>query len=286
MTFDRAWLLIFASLPLAWLAFEWRRTQRKLGLVLKTACFAAILLALAEPRIILQETKVALAVLVDTSASSSAADLERASQLAKTISSAKGRHWMRVVPFARSTRSLSSDEENNFRLTSTAGEAGRATDLEAAVREAIASLPPGMVPRVALITDGRENKGSIARAAWQAQQLGIPIDTFALAGRARPALRLESASLPPFAFTGEQFPIDLVVSSPSAGPAQVELSAEGKPLGQSQVNLVRGENPLRLHASLDIPGALDVAVAIKAGALGEVRFDQAVVLRQPKVLYI
>src|SRR5580704_12215244 len=194
---------------------------------------------------------------------------------------------MRVVPFARSTRDLTpGEEQNNFRLTPTSGEAGRATDLEAAVREAIASLPAGMVPRVALVTDGKENKGSIARAAWQAQQLGIPIDTFALAGHAKPALRLESVSLPSIAFTGEQFPIDVVVSSPSAGPAQVELSAEGKPLGQTQVNLVRGENPLRLHASLNTPGALDIAVAIRAGALGEVRFDQAVALRQPKVLYV
>ena len=234
MTFDRTWVLAIAWLPLAWILFEWRRTARKLGLVLKAACFTAILLALAEPRMILQETKVALAVLVDTSASSSAADLERASQLAQTMSGARGRHWMRVVPFARSTRDLTSGEQqNNSQLTSTSGEAGRATDLEAAVREAIASLPAGMVPRVALISDGKENKGSIARAAWQAQQLGIPIDTFALAGRAEPALRLESVSLPSIAFTGEQFPIDVVVSSPSTGPAQVELSAEGKPLGQT-----------------------------------------------------
>jgi uncharacterized membrane protein/uncharacterized protein YegL len=287
MTFDRAWVLAIAWLPLAWILFEWRRTTRKLGLVLKAACFTAILLALAEPRMILQETKVALAVLVDTSASSSAADLDRASQLAQTMSGARGRHWMRVVPFARSTRDLTPGEQrSNLKLASTSGEAGRATDLEAAVREAIASLPAGMVPRVALITDGKENKGSIARAAWQAQQLGIPIDTFALAGRAKPALRLESVSLPSIAFTGEQFPIDVVVSSPSAGAAQVELSAEGKPLGQTQVNLASGENPLRLHASLNTPGALDIAVAIRAGALGEVHFDQAVVLKQPKVLYV
>src|SRR5690348_9167187 len=137
--------------------FEWRRTARKLGLVLKAACFTAILLALAEPRMILQETKVALAVLVDTSASSSPTDLQRASQLAQTMSSARGRHWIRVVPFARSTRDLTSGEQqNSLKLTSTTGEAGRATDLEAAVREAIASLPSGMVPRVALISDGKE----------------------------------------------------------------------------------------------------------------------------------
>ena len=287
MTFDRTWVLAIAWLPLAWILFEWRRTARKLGLVLKAACFMAILLALAEPRMILQETKVALAVLVDTSASSSAADLQRASQLAQTMSGARGRHWMKVVPFARSTRDLTSNEQQgNLKLTSTTGEAGRATDLEAAVREAIASLPSGMVPRVALISAGRENRGSIARAAWQAQQLGIPIDTFALAGHPEPALRLESVSLPSIAFTGEQFPIDVTVSSPSAGPAQVELSAEGKPLGQTQVNLSRGENPLRLHASLNTPGALDISVSIRAASLGEVHFDQAVTLRKPRVLYI
>ena len=52
------------------------------------------------------------------------------------------------------------------------------------------------------------------------------------------------------------------------------------------MTLSRGDNPLRLHASLNTPGALDISVAIRAGALGEVHFDQAVVLRQPKVLYI
>jgi Ca-activated chloride channel family protein len=287
MTFDRAWVLALAWLPLAWMVFEWRRTQRKAALVLKSLCFASILLALAQPRFSVDETKVAVAVLVDTSASATPADLERASQLAHSMSGAKGRNWLRVVPFARSTRALNPNEEqNNWRLTPTAGEAGRATDLEAAVREAIASLPAGMVPRVALITDGKENKGSIARASWQAQQLGIPIDTFALAGRAKPALRLESISLPSLAFTGEQFPIDVVVSSPSAGPAQVELSAEGKPLGQSQVNLDAGSNSLRLHASVNTPGALDLSVAIRSTAAGEIRFDQAMVVRQPKVLYV
>ena len=50
---------MLAWLPLAWMVFEWRRTSRKLGLTLKALSLAAILLALAEPRMILQETKVA-----------------------------------------------------------------------------------------------------------------------------------------------------------------------------------------------------------------------------------
>lgn len=290
MTFDREWVLAIAWLPIAWAIFEWRRTQRHLALLLKAISFVAVLVALAEPHLATTETKVALAVLVDTSASVSAGDLDRASQLAAAINDEKGRHWVRVIPFARSTRALDTTEGKPWKLRLTAGESGRATDLEAAVREAVASLPAGMVPRVALISDGKENKGSIARAAWQAQQLGIAIDTFALKGRPKPALRLESISLPSLAFTGEQFPIDLMVSAPKAETAEVEMAAEGHALGKTTVSLQAGENPVRLHAALNTPGALDLSIAIRGSignpGEGEVRYDQAVMLRRPKILYV
>ena len=287
MTFDRAWVLAVAWLPLAWMIFEWRRTSRRSALVLKALSLAAILVALAEPRLKVSETRVALAVLVDTSDSVSPGDLERASQLAGAIAGERGRHWMRVIPFARSTRTLDRNEgDKPWHLRQTAGEAGRATDLEAAIREAAAELPAGLVPRIALISDGRQNRGSVARAAWQAQQLGIPIDTWAMQGKPAPALYLESISVPRIAFTGEQFPIDAVVSTPSAGPVEVELTAEGRTLGKTQIALAAGENPIRLHASLNTPGALDLAVALRAQGSGEVRFDQAVMLRRPQVLYV
>jgi len=286
MTFDRSWVLALAWLPLAWAACEWSRTRRRLALALKALTLASILLALAQPKLAVQETKVALAVLVDTSASVSPADLQKASQLARTMQAAQGRHWMRVVPFARSTRDLDRAEAQQWTLRQTAGEAGRATDLEAAVREAVASLPSGLVPRVALISDGKENKGSIARAAWQAQQLSIPIDTFPLPGRPRPALRLESVSLPSIAFTGEQFPIDLVVSAPQASPAQIELAAEGRTLGKMQASLQAGSNPVRLHTSLNTPGALDLSIGVHSDNGGDIRFEQTVTMRRPKVLYI
>jgi uncharacterized membrane protein len=287
MSFDRAWVLFIAWIPLAWMVMEWRRTARHSALALKAVSLAAILVALAEPRLATHETKVAVAVLVDTSASVSANDLDKASQLARQMSGQRGRNWMEVIPFARTTRSLKrSESQSDWKLEPSSGDSGRATDIESAVGAAAASLPSGLVPRMALITDGLENKGSLARAAWQAQQLGIPIDTFAMSGRPQPALRLESVSAPSVAFTGEQFPIDVVVSAPSAVPAEIELSADGKPLGKTQVQLASGINPVRLHASLNTAGALDVAIAVRAGSLGEVHFDQAVRLRRPKLLYV
>jgi uncharacterized membrane protein len=43
---------------------------------------------------------------------------------------------------------------------------------------------------------------------------------------------------------------------------------------------------VRIHANLNTPGALDLSVTIRSGSAGEVHFDQAVMLRRPKVLYI
>jgi uncharacterized protein with von Willebrand factor type A (vWA) domain len=287
MMFERAWVLIFLLLPLGWMVYEMRRTRRTLALLLKTIAFLAVVLAIAEPKLTIPETKMAVAILVDTSASVSAQDLTHASALAAAIEKARGRHWIRVLPFARSVRDLAPEENRNgWQFKQTSAEAGRATNLEAAIREAVTSLPSGMVPRLVLISDGKENAGSITRATWQAQHLGIPIDTIPLEGRAQPNLRLESVSIPTLAFTGEQFPIDLNVSSPSAVSGTVQVSAEGKVLGSNRVQLEQGGNQVRVHASLSTAGALNISGVIKADNFGEIRFDRAVTLRRPKVLYI
>ncbi len=287
MSFDRAWVLLFAPVPLIWFALEWRRTGRRLGLSLKALSLLAILLALAEPKLQTWETKVALAVLADTSASMSKADLEKATALVSSIESSKGRHWTRVIPFAGEPRDLRPDEVGKtFQLKSVSGDPARGTDIEAAVRDATGALPAGLAPRIALITDGKENRGSVSRAAWQARQLGIPIDTFAMEGRPRPALRLDHARLPQLVFSGERFAIDLAVESPRATRATVELGAEGKALGRSEVQLEAGSNLVRLNASIASAGAVELAGAVKAEGLGEARFAQSVSLRRPRLLYL
>lgn len=298
MNFGRAWVLAFVWLPLAWGWFESRRptdlrARRRGALALKVATFTLILFALAEPSLEISRTRVALGVLVDTSASVSPADLDRASRLVSSMNDNRGRNFMRVIPFARATRTPESGEaESPWRFRATAGVGGRSTDLEAALREAATSLPADMLPRLVLITDGRENLGSVSRAAWQAQQAGVPIDTFALQGRPEPALRLLSVSLPMNAFTGEPIPIDLNVYSPKPAPVEIELTAESRSLGKSQVQLAEGINPVRLHASLNTPGALDLSIVLRpvagqgSSSASDVHYDQAVMLKRPKLLYV
>ena len=138
MTFERAWVLMFLLLPLGWALFELKQTRRVVALILKALALVAIIVALAEPVLTIPQTKMAVAVLVDTSSSVSSQDLARASALATELEKARGRHWTRVLPFARSVRNPAPEEQKNgWQLKNTAGDAGSATDLEAAIGEAI-----------------------------------------------------------------------------------------------------------------------------------------------------
>ncbi len=287
MSFEHAWVLLLASVPIAWAAWEWQSAGSRTALALKAASMVAIVLALADPRLTFFSTRVAVAILADTSRSVSQADLARASALATEIEKSRGLNWTRVIPFARVTRNPSPKEIGRaWNLQYTAGDAGHGTNLEAAIREAIGTLPEGMVRRVALISDGNENLGSVTRATWQAQQLGVPIDTFALAGTPKPDLRIESVSIPAVVFSGERFPIDVTLSVPQRARATVEITAEAKSLGLSTVDLEPGVNHVRVRTSLTTAGAIDLAGKISGPGLGEARFEHAVSIRRPRVLLI
>jgi len=286
MSFERAWVLLLLVLPLAWMAWDWRRQPRHAHLLLKTAMIVAIILALAEPSLSYRARKVALAVLVDTSASVTDADLARESQLLRQIEQARGSNQVDVIPFARTPRPLTDNEAAGFKVARTVGVDGRGTNLEAPIRQAMASLPAGMLHRIALITDGNENAGAVTRAAWQAGQLGVSIDAIALAGRPQPQLKTEAVGIPMAVFTGERFPVDLTIYSPRATPATVQLTAEGKQIGVHQISLEAGENRVRIRTALNAAGAIDISGKIESPALGESRFENAVAVRRPRVQWI
>ena len=160
MTFERPWLLLLSLLPLAWCIYEWRRHTRHFALITKTAMLLAISLALSGPVLSWHEHNIALAVVADTSASISNDDLAREQNLLKQIDSEKGSNEVDVIPFARVPRDLTPSEKD-FKLAPSTGATANGSNLEAPVRQALASLPSGMLHRVLLISDGNENEGAL-----------------------------------------------------------------------------------------------------------------------------
>ena len=278
------WLLV---LPAIWLVLAWRSGGRPIAQTLEAATVAAIILAFAQPTLNYRDPKMAVAVLADTSASISNTDLHRASKTIEAIQGSRGSNAVTVLPFARKTRPLSATESRTGELATSSGDDSRGTNLETSIREAIASLPAGAVGRIALITDGNENAGSVTRAVWQAQQLGIAIDTFPLPGQNKPELRVESVAAPANVFSGERFPMDLTISAPHPAQAKVEIEAEHRKLGDQPVNLVAGENHIRIRASVNTSGATQLSGRVVGDTkLGQARFEYALTVRRPRVLLV
>src|SRR5215475_6892494 len=127
MSFDSPLLLLLALIPIAWAVWEWRLSSRRHALLLKAGCFVSIALALAGPRLTVYQSKVAVAVLADTSASVSPQDLVTASAIANQVERSRGRHWTRIMPFARNTRFVGRLErdKNGIHLSHTADAPGR-----------------------------------------------------------------------------------------------------------------------------------------------------------------
>src|SRR5580698_5239129 len=125
MSFERAWALLLLVLPVAW---DWRRQPRHTHLLLKAGTIVAVILALSVPSLSYRARKVAVAVLVDTSASVTYADLTRESQLLKQIDETRGSNQVDVIPFARIPRPLTNGEAG-FKLARTTGADGRGTNL-------------------------------------------------------------------------------------------------------------------------------------------------------------
>jgi Mg-chelatase subunit ChlD/uncharacterized membrane protein len=274
-------------LPLGYLAFEWRREGRKFALCLKCLALLAIVVALSEPSMTLPETKTGVVVLVDTSGSIPDNDLSHTDSLLSSMAQSVGRNWMRVIPFAGQPRGLAAEEVRGaWRLQRTASEDSQSTDLESAIREGVSAIPEGRVPRLVLISDGKENEGNSARAVAQAQRLGIPIDTFPLAGRAESDLRLLSIAMPRQAYAAEQLPIDLTVRSPKQTSAVVSISAEGRPLGQNPVELQAGINQVHVRTRINTSGATVIKGTLTTPAGASAQFEQALNLKRAQVLYL
>ena len=275
MSVQSAWPLLL-WLPLAlWCAWEWKRSPRRLGLLLKALALAAVCLALARPRSQIQETYTAVAALSD--ASRSIPDDQRGQQRSflRRARAAAGGHGLRELEFGSFPDRASRDAD-----------VGGSTNLEAAIRDAMSALPPDRVPRLVLLSDGLANAGAVERAVYQAWKRQVPVDTVALEGSPEPSLRVAAVRVPPQAFVGERFPIEFEVESPEAVRASLALRAEGVPIGGQELQLAQGRSAVTVRARIETPGATLVEGLLTADAEGEAHLAGAVSIRRPRALLI
>ncbi|MEM7251965.1 MAG: VWA domain-containing protein, partial [Pseudomonadota bacterium] len=116
------------------------------------------------------------------------------------------------------------------------------TDIESAIRLALAEGPADSAHRIVLVTDGNETRGDSRRAAEEAARLGVPIDHLTPLSVSRPEVQLQQIKVPNEVRDGETYEVRVVINSNLRTTAQLALSRDDRLVANRSVELTIGNN--------------------------------------------
>jgi Ca-activated chloride channel homolog len=144
-------------------------------------------------------------------------------------------------------------------------EVGRdATNLEAALRRAIAELPADAVGRVVLVSDGVQTRGDALAAAAAAVAADVAVDVVVLDQKPVPDVQVVTVRAPPRADEGEPFELRVVTSSGVATDVELRVRRDDGEVRVIRTRIERGEDVLRLRETGSDPGLHRYDVALTA----------------------
>ncbi len=316
-------LVALAVLPfLVWVATrslaDLPRPQRVLGLLLRSLLIACLALALARLARTSDATRVSTVYLVDVSESLTDEALEAAqARVAEAWSARDEDHDLQVVTFARDARRVARDPDaegdapprlrRHAAAADTAAaaegeapggdaEAGRGSNLEAALQLAYGLFPAGHLRRAVLLTDGLQTSGDVLAEASRAAGFGVRVHVMPSRLGAPPEVALRGLELPERIKVGEPFPVRARVFASRPSGARLRLY-QGETLnglgGVQDVELPAGESEIELRSIVRIAGPVTYRATLtpaegvpdRFAANNEVE-TTVVVPGKPRVLYV
>lgn len=134
-------------------------------------------------------------------------------------------------------------------------EVGRdGTDIEAAIRRALAELPSDTAARLVLVSDGVQTRGDALSAAAASVAADVPIDVVPLDQKTFPDVRIVSVRAPSHADEGEPLDFRVVTSSTTPTEVEVRVKRDGELIHTAKVHVSAGEDVLRLREIANEPG--------------------------------
>ena len=289
MTFDRPmFFLLLLALPVVWMWAKRKQRSARVSCVLKSMVYAALVIALADPRVELPVRKVAITMLVDTSASMPRESIQQSENMLREIVKRGFTADIHLITFAGRPQ-LQDVSSNAARIAISENvdpTDGMSTDLEGAIGLALSTFPPEGARRILLVTDGNQNRGDALAAASRAREAGVVIFTEPSGGMSRLPILLTSISAPDGIFSGERFTVSLGLDSPASLPVHLSIRSESHEIAAKSLELRPGGNVVDMDARITESGVKPLEIEAEANGVQQVLFSQAVTVRRPRVLYI
>ncbi|MBV9580473.1 MAG: VWA domain-containing protein [Chloroflexi bacterium] len=250
LSFDRP--LAFALIPVAFavVILVWRASRAYLPsgrrwalLGVRLLAVTLLVCALAVPSLQLPANNLDVAVLLDHSDSISPAQRATEDQWLEQALAQKGvSDQVAVISFAGDAtldQPLSTDSTPPvFPSDETLNTAS--TDIAAAIRLGLASLPSDAARRLVLLTDGDENSEQATQAAALAAAAGVQLDVVPLEQDSTSQALVESLDAPARLRQGESFSVAAQVRSTAQTDATLYLQVDGDLTATQQVQLEPG----------------------------------------------
>jgi uncharacterized membrane protein len=302
LAFVSVWpLWLLAALPLLWwLAWRGRSVLAPAHLAsvaaLRSAALLALILALMQPVWTAPSTQVSVVYALDVSRSVASGFVQSALAFVQRATREAQPAQARYVVFADRARVLDRAEDiAGVGVSVTPSPGGGllyqgATNLEAALDEALLALDPGRVRRVVLFTDGNQTHGDAWQAVERLAAQGVRVFTFPARQRVEADAWIEALQPPAGLRRDQPAEIALRVVSLQRGRARLSLAVNGRSLATREVLLEPGVNAVALPVRVPDQGMVSLSARVQApgDALPDNdRLEQAVwVGPRPRVLFV
>ncbi|TNF28185.1 MAG: VWA domain-containing protein [Deltaproteobacteria bacterium] len=310
------------------------RVQQGLSLLVKSAFVVAVAAALVNPQAVDEEPrKSATVYVVDVSDSIPDAVLAKAHEAVEATWRGKGDNVVRLVVFARDAREVplpeplgtgegaDAAEGEEAAAVAPEGEArakslppiprmaalmeagadsaevaasGQGSDVQQALRLAVTLLPDGYLPRVVLVTDGLETRGSLASEVEAARRFGVPIHYRDYTDVPRPAeLMVVGLEVPDDIKPNVPFTVKGKVEATADMAASCDLLIDGVVAETVMHQAPRGASEVEIETRVSDGGDKRIALDCHAADAANDRFASnnrfelpVKVPEKPRILYV
>lgn len=251
-------LVCLAALPVLVYFFyrslvDFPRWQRGLSLALRSVIVLLLVLGLAGLTLLRPTHEQFVIFAVDRSTSVGTDSAAVADKFLTDALAKAGGHRFAILPFTHEPAELQTKPPQA--LPSKADETPAAeikdkpqgTNIAAALEAAVASLPPGYVPSVVLLSDGNETVGDALKTALQS---GVPISTLPLATRADPEVQVSAVNLPAQVRQGEPFYVEVVLDSNHDDEGVITVYRGPHQVVSEKRPIKKGENRFRFQQTV------------------------------------
>ena len=218
------------------------RWRRYTSLVLRTAFVLALVLALADFRLVRRNDQLAVIFAIDVSDS---VENDRMKTILEEVSDAAGEMTAKEIAgivtfgseaYIEAPPQPRPDFNNLASIPRSTG-----TDISRAIRLAVSSFPEGAEKRIILISDTNQTSGDAVKEATLARKNGVTIDGILIEGREQPEAILTAVRVPSMAEKDEPFEVRVHTESNYPAHAVLNIYRNDQRIHSQKVTIPVGE---------------------------------------------